>query len=861
MENIHKENLHSHSIENEDSGEKICKICHSSEEDESRFAHPCKCKGSLKYIHTECLNEWIKLTNTKKCDICNYPFKFQKKFKIDTPRNLPIKYVILFIFKVLWSAVFNILCFLFFMFKITIVIGVNSIFFESFIYTPKNISWKVLLSIIYLMTNMFHYMYIKKMYSCLTSLRSRIQTSHVLQNLINDVSLRSESTVVTNIRDTHSESGESEEQETEISQMVEINLIDVVFKVPTLQGIIDDLKMMFMMSIVSLVYPIIYFISGYMESIISSFIKIDVKSSYFLSFLDSIAAFPVLWKVMGSIAFFSTLLVVLGSLKSNTSRQFIRHMFYLVKCYSITIFSSIIMTFLVGMLSHYLFALSFNDHEPVYRFSNPSQSLIIHCMFGTIFLYLSKHFKDSLKKVFRTGLISNILKDESIRSVVEYSNNLNVSNYILAVSFNFLMMMAIPFTIFYLSSIRIDFKFRFNEKVWLFIFLKSFLLLHRNIKAIAEFFAGIVNIVAKTLSKVFDADNYLYNTDVPVSDKSRLVWGLNKKHCSKDYLSFIDKINSTIKNANTSSNIDDESSNNSSVFSNSMNESTTRRRIQSSKASPSLINSVSENEESKILEKYRITERRVKKYYGKIHDKRISIFYKPRFFGIMKSLCLFISLAIYCAIFNTAFRLSSVACKLLCLKKEETTSAFFVYFFSALITLAANIPSVLKISRNQISRYITNNTVFLAYSNIIFPFIGSLAYVILNASMNKFIEFSKAFIFLNSISTLTSVLFETFFVFSRTETYSSLYFLRQVGSFIVLKLAIFFCFIAYTRIIVFSSMYIPIFFTGIVVTQAIKITRILFSGTLMENIRDHFFLDEVDVINYDPNEEREVPAN
>lgn len=38
--------------------QEICRIC-IGEEETSRFINPCSCKGSLMYVHEECLKLWI----------------------------------------------------------------------------------------------------------------------------------------------------------------------------------------------------------------------------------------------------------------------------------------------------------------------------------------------------------------------------------------------------------------------------------------------------------------------------------------------------------------------------------------------------------------------------------------------------------------------------------------------------------------------------------------------------------------------------------------------------------------------------------------------------------------------------------
>src|SRR5688572_19805468 len=38
--------------------DKQCRICFEAEETHSRLVSPCKCKGSQKFVHEECLAKW-----------------------------------------------------------------------------------------------------------------------------------------------------------------------------------------------------------------------------------------------------------------------------------------------------------------------------------------------------------------------------------------------------------------------------------------------------------------------------------------------------------------------------------------------------------------------------------------------------------------------------------------------------------------------------------------------------------------------------------------------------------------------------------------------------------------------------------
>ncbi len=57
----------------------ICKICHCGAENNAELIAPCFCSGSLKYVHQECLQRWIKSSDIRRCELCKYPFTMQAK--------------------------------------------------------------------------------------------------------------------------------------------------------------------------------------------------------------------------------------------------------------------------------------------------------------------------------------------------------------------------------------------------------------------------------------------------------------------------------------------------------------------------------------------------------------------------------------------------------------------------------------------------------------------------------------------------------------------------------------------------------------------------------------------------------------
>ncbi|OMJ87938.1 hypothetical protein SteCoe_10268 [Stentor coeruleus] len=66
--------------------ENICRICFDVESDNQHLITPCKCSGSMKYVHEECLKIWLlsrdKDLSDSECDVCKA--KFEMKITLAT---------------------------------------------------------------------------------------------------------------------------------------------------------------------------------------------------------------------------------------------------------------------------------------------------------------------------------------------------------------------------------------------------------------------------------------------------------------------------------------------------------------------------------------------------------------------------------------------------------------------------------------------------------------------------------------------------------------------------------------------------------------------------------------------------------
>ncbi|XP_041743102.1 E3 ubiquitin-protein ligase MARCHF8 isoform X4 [Coregonus clupeaformis] len=63
------------------SNQDICRICHCEGDDDSPLITPCHCTGSLRFVHQACLQQWIKSSDTRCCELCKYEFIMETKLK------------------------------------------------------------------------------------------------------------------------------------------------------------------------------------------------------------------------------------------------------------------------------------------------------------------------------------------------------------------------------------------------------------------------------------------------------------------------------------------------------------------------------------------------------------------------------------------------------------------------------------------------------------------------------------------------------------------------------------------------------------------------------------------------------------
>ncbi|KAJ0249645.1 hypothetical protein HA466_0151080 [Hirschfeldia incana] len=69
--------------------EDLCRICRSPEEPGNPLIHPCSCRGSIKYVHQDCLLLWLNRRGYKQCEVCGRSYSYVPVYSDNAPERLP----------------------------------------------------------------------------------------------------------------------------------------------------------------------------------------------------------------------------------------------------------------------------------------------------------------------------------------------------------------------------------------------------------------------------------------------------------------------------------------------------------------------------------------------------------------------------------------------------------------------------------------------------------------------------------------------------------------------------------------------------------------------------------------------------
>ncbi|CAF2132945.1 unnamed protein product [Brassica napus] len=76
-------------IDDEDDEEEVCRICRNPGDADTPLRYPCACSGSIKFVHEDCLLQWLSFSKARHCEVCKHSFSFSPLYAENAPTRLP----------------------------------------------------------------------------------------------------------------------------------------------------------------------------------------------------------------------------------------------------------------------------------------------------------------------------------------------------------------------------------------------------------------------------------------------------------------------------------------------------------------------------------------------------------------------------------------------------------------------------------------------------------------------------------------------------------------------------------------------------------------------------------------------------
>ncbi|GLU03229.1 hypothetical protein SLE2022_204370 [Rubroshorea leprosula] len=75
----------------EEEEEDVCRICRNPGDADNPLRYPCACSGSIKFVHQDCLLQWLNHSNARQCEVCKHAFSFSPVYADNAPARLPFQ--------------------------------------------------------------------------------------------------------------------------------------------------------------------------------------------------------------------------------------------------------------------------------------------------------------------------------------------------------------------------------------------------------------------------------------------------------------------------------------------------------------------------------------------------------------------------------------------------------------------------------------------------------------------------------------------------------------------------------------------------------------------------------------------------
>ncbi|KAI4342341.1 hypothetical protein MLD38_026979 [Melastoma candidum] len=77
--------------DDDDEEEDVCRICRNPGDADNPLRYPCACSGSIKFVHQDCLLQWLDHSNARQCEVCKHAFAFSPVYADNAPARLPFQ--------------------------------------------------------------------------------------------------------------------------------------------------------------------------------------------------------------------------------------------------------------------------------------------------------------------------------------------------------------------------------------------------------------------------------------------------------------------------------------------------------------------------------------------------------------------------------------------------------------------------------------------------------------------------------------------------------------------------------------------------------------------------------------------------
>ncbi|XP_022927897.1 probable E3 ubiquitin ligase SUD1 [Cucurbita moschata] len=77
--------------EDDEEEEDVCRICRNPKDADNPLSYPCACSGSIKFVHQDCLLQWLSHSNARQCEVCKHAFSFSPVYAENAPSRLPFQ--------------------------------------------------------------------------------------------------------------------------------------------------------------------------------------------------------------------------------------------------------------------------------------------------------------------------------------------------------------------------------------------------------------------------------------------------------------------------------------------------------------------------------------------------------------------------------------------------------------------------------------------------------------------------------------------------------------------------------------------------------------------------------------------------